>query len=115
MIILLLKEYERLIITAQNKIKIMFKIYFSFLLIIFMKNIEKYNYFSLIDDRTSITHRKMIKIIYIINLNKILKINKKLVKRCDSSFALFLNKYVFSLINTSRKEFNYCILKRFLR
>ena len=58
-----LKKCEKLIITAQNKIEIMFEIHFSFLLTIFIKNVAKFNYFSLIDDETSMTHREIIKII----------------------------------------------------
>ena len=41
-----------------------------------MKNIEEFDYFLSIDDEISITHCKIIKIIYITNLNKIFKINK---------------------------------------
>ena len=76
MIILSLKEREELIITTQNKIKIMFKVYFSFSSIMFMKNVEKFNYFSSVDNEASMTHREIIKIIHKINLNKIFKINK---------------------------------------
>ena len=72
----MLKKYKELIIKMKDKIKIIFKVYFSFSLIMFIKNIIKFNYFSLIDDETSMTHYKIIKIIYKINLNKIFKINK---------------------------------------
>ena len=71
-----LKKCEKIIIITQNKIEIMFKVHFSFLLIIFMKNIAKFDYFSLIDDETSMTRREIIKIIHKINSNKIFKINK---------------------------------------
>ena len=71
-----MKKREELIITAQNKIEIMFKIYFSFSSTIFIKNVEKFNYFLLIDDETSITHREIIKIIHKINSNKTFKINE---------------------------------------
>ena len=54
----------------------MFEIHFSFLSMIFMKNVEKFDYFSLIDDETSMIRREIIKIIYKSNLNKIFKINK---------------------------------------
>ena len=44
-IILSLKIYEKLIITTQNKIEIMFKSHFSFLLTMFIKNIKKFDFF----------------------------------------------------------------------
>ena len=75
-IILSLKDCEKLIVTAQNKIEIMFKIFILFLLIMFMKNVEKYDYFSSIDDEASITRREIMKIIHRINSNKAFKINK---------------------------------------
>ena len=71
-----LKKYKRLIITAQNKIKIMFKIYFLFLSRIFMKNVKEFNYFLLIENKMLMTHREIIKIIHKINLNKTFEINK---------------------------------------
>ena len=75
-IILSLKKCEKLIITTQNKIEIMFEVHFSFSSTIFMKNVEEFNYFSLIDDETSMTRREIMKIIHIINLNKTFKINE---------------------------------------
>ena len=42
-IILSLKKREKLIIITQNKINIMFKIHFSFLSIMFIKDIEEFN------------------------------------------------------------------------
>ena len=48
-----LKKCEKLIITAQNKIEIMFKIHFLFSLTMFMKIIEEFDYFLLIDDETT--------------------------------------------------------------
>ena len=71
-----LKNRENLIITAQNKIEIMFKTHFSFLLIIFIKNIAKFDYLLLIDDETSMTRCEIMKIVHKINLNKTFEINK---------------------------------------
>ena len=76
MIILSLKKREKLIITAQNNSEIIFKICFSSLLIMFMKNLEKFDYFASVNDEKSMTHREIIKIIYKINLNKAFEINK---------------------------------------
>ena len=75
-IISLLKKREKLIITAQNKVEIMFKIHFSFLLTMFIKDIAKFDYFSLINDEALMTRREIMKIIHKINLNKTFEINK---------------------------------------
>ena len=87
----------------QNKIKIMFKIYFLFLLIMFIKNVAKFNYFLSINDKTSITHRKIIKIIYKINLNKIFKINK-IINKILRQFVRVIIKQIFFLFNKCIKE-----------
>ena len=71
-----LKKRERLIITTQNKIKIMFEIHFSFSLTMFMKDAVKFDYFSSIDDEVSMTRREIMKVIYKVNLNKTFKINE---------------------------------------
>ena len=72
----MLKKREDLIIIMQNKIKIMFKIHFSFSLTMFIKNVAKFDYFLLIDNETSMTRREIIKVIHKINLNKVFEINK---------------------------------------
>ena len=72
----MLKKREKLIITAQNKIEIIFKIHFSSSSTMFIKDVTKFDYFSSIDDETSITHREIMKIIHKINSNKTFKINK---------------------------------------
>ena len=54
----------------------MFETHFLFSSTMFMKDITKFNYFSLIDDETSMTRREIIKIIHKINLNKTFKINE---------------------------------------
>ena len=72
----MLKTRENVTATTQNKIKIMFKIYFLSLLIIFMNDIEKFVYFSSTNNDEIMTRREIIKIVYKINLNKISKINK---------------------------------------
>ena len=54
----------------------MFKIYFSFLSMMFMKDVAEFNYFSSTDNEASMTRREIMKIIHKINLNKIFKINK---------------------------------------
>ena len=72
----MLKTGENVVTITQNKIEIMFKIYFSFSSIIFMNDIEKFVYFLSTDDDEIMTRHKIIKVIYKINSNKILKVNK---------------------------------------
>ena len=76
----LLKERKKLTIIMLNKIKIMFKVQFLFLSIMFIKNVEKFNYFSLIDDEALMSYHEIMKIIYKINFDKIFKINKLTVR-----------------------------------
>ena len=54
----------------------MFEVHFSSSSTIFIKNVAKFDYFSLVDDETSMTRREMIKVIHKINSNKTFKINK---------------------------------------
>ena len=75
-IISLLKKRENLIITAQNKIEIMFETHFSFSSTVFIKNVAKFNYFLLIDDKASMTRCEVMKVIYKISSDKAFKINK---------------------------------------
>ena len=72
----MLKTRENVVATTQNKVKIIFKIHFLFLLIIFINDIKKFVYFLLINDDETMTRHKIMKIIYKINLNKMLKVNK---------------------------------------
>ena len=67
---------ENVAATTQNKIKIMFKIHFPFSSIIFINDIEKYVYFLLIKNDETMTRCEIMKIVYKINLNKMLKINE---------------------------------------
>ena len=71
-----LKKRGKLIITTYNKIEIMFEIHFLFLSTMFMKDATEFDYFSSIDDETSMTRRKIMKIIYKINSDKTFEINE---------------------------------------
>ena len=51
-----------------------------------MKNVAKFDYFSLIDNETSMTRREVIKVIHKINLNKVFKINK-IINKALRQFA----------------------------
>ena len=72
-IILLLKKRYKLTIKTQNKIKIMFKIHFSFSSIISINDIEEFFYSSSVNDEKTMTSREIIKVVYKIDLNKTLK------------------------------------------
>ena len=98
-----LKKRKNLITTAQNKIEIIFEIHFSSSLIIFMKNIVKFDYSSLIDDEMLITRREIMKIIHKINLNKIFKINE-IINRALQHFARIIVKQIRFLFDRYIKE-----------
>ena len=102
-IISLLKKCEKLIITTQNKIEIMFEIHFSFSSMMFMKNVIKFNYFLLIDDEALMTRRKIIKIIHKINLNKTLEINK-IINKTLRQFVRVVIKQICFLFNKYIKK-----------
>ena len=103
MIISLLKKRKKLIVTAQNKIKIMFKTHFLFSLTMFMKNVEKFNYFSLINDETLMTRCEIIKVIHKINLNKIFEINK-IINKILRQLARVVVKQIYFLFNKYIKK-----------
>ena len=92
----------------------MFKIHFSFSSIIFMNDIEKFVYFSSTDDDETITRRKIINIVYKINLNKASKINKIIKKTLRQLARIIIKQIYFFLTNALKKTFNYRILKESL-
>ena len=69
----------------------MFKIHFSFSLIIFMNDIEKFIYFLLTDDDETMTRRKIMKVVYKINSNKASKINE-IINKTLQQFARIIIK-----------------------
>ena len=71
-----MKTRENIAAITQNKIKIMFKTYFLFSSIIFMNDIKNFIYFSLTDNDETMTRREIMKIVYKIDLNKMLKVNE---------------------------------------
>ena len=99
-----LKKYEKLIITTQNKIEIMFETHFLFLSIMFMKDVAEFDYFSSVDDETSMTRREMMKIIYKINSDKTFEINKIINK--------MLRQLIRVVIEQIRFFFDKCIKKK---
>ena len=121
-IISLLKKRERLIITTQNKVEIMFKTCFLFSSTMFIKDAAKFNYFSSIDDGASMTYREIIKIIYKINSNKTFEINKVINKTLrqfvcvvvEQIYFLF-NKYIKKKIQSSHFKKTFTIMLRKLR
>ena len=99
----MLKKHEKLIIITQNKIKIMFEIHFSFSSTMFMKDVAKFDYFSSVDDETSMTRREMMKIIYKINLNKTFEINE-IINKALRQFVCVVVKQICFLFNKCIKE-----------
>ena len=98
-----MKRREKLIIITQNKIEIIFKIHFSSLSTIFMKNVKKFDYFLSIDDKASMTRREIIKIIYKINSNKKFKINE-IINKTLRQFVCIVVEQIHSFFNKCIKE-----------
>ena len=71
----------------------MFKIHFSFSLIVFMNDIEKFVYSSSTDNDETMTRREIIKIIYKINSNKTSKINE-IINKTLRQFARIIIKQI---------------------
>ena len=69
-----------------------------------MKNVAKFDYFSLIDDEISMTCREIMKIIHKINLNKVFEINK-IINRA-------LRQLTDIIVKQIRFFFDKCIKKR---
>ena len=82
----------------------MFEAHFSFSSTIFMKNVEKFNYFLSIDDETSITRREIIKIIHKVNLNKTFEINEIINKT--------LRQFIRVIVKQICSFFDKCIKKK---
>ena len=99
-----LKKREKLIITAQNKIEIMFEIHFSFSSIMFIKDVAEFDYFLSTDDKTPMTRHEIIKVIHKISSNKTFKINKIINKT--------LQQLARVVVKQIRFFFNKCIKKR---
>ena len=118
-IISLLKKHEKLIITAQNKIEIMFEVHFSSLSTMFMKDVAEFDYFSSIDDEASMTRREMMKIIYKINSNKAFEINeiinkmlRQLIRVVIKQIRSFFDKCIKKKIQSSHFKKNFIIMLR---
>ena len=97
----------------------MFKIYFSFLSTMFMKNVEEFDYFSSIDDKTSIIHREIIRIIYKINSNKTFEINniinktlQQLARVIIEQICSFFDRYIKKEIQSSHFKKTFTIMLR---
>ena len=114
-----LKTRENVVATTQNKVEIMFEIHFSFLLIVFMNDIEKFVYFSSTNDDETVTRREIIKIVYKVNLNKASKINK-IINKTLRQFARIIieqirflfDKYIKKSIQSSHFKKVFIIMLR---
>ena len=81
----------------------MFETHFLFSSTIFMKDVAKFDYFSLINHETPITYREIMKIIHKINLNKIFEINK-IINKILRQLVRVVVKYIYSFFNKCVKE-----------
>ena len=97
------KKREKLIITAQNKIEIMFEAHFSSSSTVFMKDAAEFDYSSSIDDETSMTRREVMKIIYKINSNKAFEI-KEIINRALRQLARVVVEQIRSFFDRCIKE-----------
>ena len=95
MIISSLKTRENVVAMMQNKVKIIFKIHFSFSSIVFMNDIEKFIYFSSTDDDETMTRCEIIKIVYKIDLNKMSKVNKIINKTLRQLARIIIEQICF--------------------
>ena len=118
-IILSLKKHEKLITTAQDKIEIMFKVHFSFLSTMFMKDAAEFDYFSSVDDEASMTRREMMKVIYKINSDKAFGINeiinktlRQLVRVVVEQIHFFFDKCIKKKIQSSHFKKIFTIMLR---
>ena len=79
-------------VQTQNKIEIMFKIYFSSSLAVFTKDIKIFFYLTSTSDEKTITSREIIKTIYKVESDKALKMNE------------ITNKVLQRLVNVAIKQ-----------
>ena len=79
-----------------------------------MKNVEEYDYFSSIDDETSITHREIIEIIYKINLNKIFEINKIINKALQQLTCIIFKQIRFLFDKCIKKKIQSLYFKKII-
>ena len=94
-IILLLKTREDVAATTQNKVEIMFEIHFLFSSIVFMNDIEKFVYSSSADDDETMTRREVMKVVYKISSNKVLKINEIINKTLRQLARVIIEQICF--------------------
>ena len=97
----------------------MFEIHFSFSLIVFMNDIEKFVYFSSTNDDEIVTRREIIKIVYKINSNKTSKINeiinrtlRQLARIIIEQIRFFFDKCIKKSIQSSHFKKVFIIMLR---
>ena len=81
----------------------MFEIHFSFLLIVFMNDIKKFIYLSSTNDNETMTCHEIMKIVYKMNSNKTLKINK-IINKTLQQLARIIIKQIYFLFNKCIKK-----------
>ena len=114
-----LKKYEKLIITTQNKIEIMFEVHFSSSSTMFMKDAAEFDYSSSVDDETPMTHREIMKVIHKINLDKAFEINeiinrmlRQLARVVVEQIRFFFDKCIKQKIQSSHFKKTFTIILR---
>ena len=103
MIISSLKTRKNIVAMTQNKVEIMFKIHFLSLSIVFINDIKKFVYFLSTENDETMTRREIMKIVYKINLNKTLKINK-VINTTLRQLVRIIIKQIHFLFNKCIKE-----------
>ena len=98
-----MKTREDVVVTTQNKVEIMFEIYFLFSSIVFMNDIEKFIYFPSIKNDETMKRREIIKIVYKINSNKMLKINE-IINKALRQLAQVIIKQIHFLFDKCIKK-----------
>ncbi len=101
---LIKSECFNIVMTAQNKMKIMFQTHFSLFSKIFMLNTEDFKYSFLIENDISLMHCKIKRIIYKTMLNK------------TSRYTEYINKIMRKLVDDTSKQirslFKRCLQKK---
>ena len=81
----------------------MFKVYFSFSSTVFMKDVAKFDYFSSVENETSMTRHEIMKIIHKINSNKAFKINE-IINKTLRQLARVVIKQIYFLFDKCIKK-----------
>ena len=82
----------------------MFETHFSFLSTVFMKDVEKFDYFSSVENETSMTRREVMKTIHKIHSNKTFKINEIINKALRQFIRVIIEQICFLFDRCIKEE-----------